>query len=316
MKVISNTKRKRIYELLCICLVVLLFPLKTFAASEETSLTIKYPVSGVTFSFYKVADFSEYGAFDLEYPFSLYANEVGALENLETNEKEITTDTWTTLAKTLESYVISKHLVCDFSATENGSGYITINQIEKGLYLILGSDVQDGSGRVYTPAPVLMTVPNRDEEGQWDNQVVLDYTGKTEITDIYDEYTVIKIWDDYGNEKNRPDSIEIELYKKGDEQPYDTVRLNEANNWEYTWTNLPAGNSWVISEKTIPENYKVNYYADGANLLAVNVYNPPTPPTPPEIPQTGQLWWPVPFLAMFGMTFFLIGMVKRKSGDR
>ena len=42
----------------------------------------------------------------------------------------------------------------------------------------------------------------------------------------------------------------------------------------------------------------------------------PTPTQPPENkgPQTGQLWWPVPLLAMAGILFLVIGMVlKRKK---
>ena len=41
----------------------------------------------------------------------------------------------------------------------------------------------------------------------------------------------------------------------------------------------------------------------------------PTEPDPPDLPQTGQLNWPVPVLAVLGMTFFLAGwMLCRDSG--
>ncbi len=36
---------------------------------------------------------------------------------------------------------------------------------------------------------------------------------------------------------------------------------------------------------------------------------PPTKPTDPSLPQTGQLWWPVPVLAVAGMAFFTVGWV-------
>ena len=53
---------------------------------------------------------------------------------------------------------------------------------------------------------------------------------------------------------------------------------------------------------------------------------PPDEPPPPDdeveipdedvplsdLPQTGQLWWPVPFLAVGGMFFLLIGALRRR----
>lgn len=45
----------------------------------------------------------------------------------------------------------------------------------------------------------------------------------------------------------------------------------------------------------------------------------PTPTQPPEepgdkLPQTGQLWWPVPLLMMAGLTFLVVGFLRRKEG--
>lgn len=46
---------------------------------------------------------------------------------------------------------------------------------------------------------------------------------------------------------------------------------------------------------------------------------PPTKPTDPSLPQTGQLWWPVPLLAVAGMTLFAAGFAlsrgKRKEHE-
>lgn len=45
----------------------------------------------------------------------------------------------------------------------------------------------------------------------------------------------------------------------------------------------------------------------------------PTPTEPPEkpgdkLPQTGQLWWPVPLLVMAGLTFLVVGFLRRREG--
>ena len=34
-----------------------------------------------------------------------------------------------------------------------------------------------------------------------------------------------------------------------------------------------------------------------------------------DLPQTGQLWWPVPFLALGGMFFLLIGALRRRGDE-
>lgn len=318
MKKILNIKLKSIHILLCVCMAILLLPCKVNAAPEEemTRLTIKYPVGNVEFEFYKIAEFSEYGEFELIYPFDMYADEIQNLENLEKNTEVVTTETWVELATTLESYVVSERLSYDFLEKTSESGRITIENIEKGLYLILG-DMAATEEKTYTPAPVLMTVPNRDEAGNWDSQVVLDYTSKTAINDIHDEYTVQKIWEDDGNETKRPDEIVVELYMKGEEKPYDTQVLSVKNNWKYTWTDLPIGNEWTVSEKVIPDNYKVSYIKEGTDLLVVNAYDSPSTPQTPgsSLPQTGQLWWPVPFLVIFGIAFLAIGLAKRNNKE-
>lgn len=44
--------------------------------------------------------------------------------------------------------------------------------------------------------------------------------------------------------------------------------------------------------------------------------DPPKPPTPPhKVPQTGQLWWPVPILAIMGVILFSAGWLRKKSEE-
>ena len=54
--------------------------------------------------------------------------------------------------------------------------------------------------------------------------------------------TVNKVWNDHNN-PNRPASIDVELYYRvkgtNDWTKYDTKTLSAANNWTYTWSNMP-----------------------------------------------------------------------------
>lgn len=309
---------KKLYYLICVCMAMLLFPVSSLAASEgeEMGLSIQYPIGNVVFTFYKVANFSETEVFDLIEPFDKYVDEIRGLDILEENPEALTTEMWIDLANTLSGYVISKPISYDFIQSTNDSGELTITNMERGLYLIIGDQTVQEE-KTYTPAAVLVTVPNRDTDGAWDNHVVLDYTGKITVDDIYDEFTVQKIWDDEGYENKRTEEIIVNLYMDDNAEPYKSVVLNADNNWAYTWTNLPTGHQWTATEKVVPDDYEVKYQPDCNGMFITNYYSPdtPNPPSNERLPQTGQLWWPVPFLAIMGITLFAIGWVRRNSGE-
>ena len=67
----------------------------------------------------------------------------------------------------------------------------------------------------------------------------VDFDTEPEYTSV----TVNKVWQDHNN-PNRPASIQVELYYRveGSNEEwtkYDTKTLSTANNWTYTWTNMP-----------------------------------------------------------------------------
>ena len=58
--------------------------------------------------------------------------------------------------------------------------------------------------------------------------------------------------------------------------------------------------------------------------IITNWYQPeePSVPVKPDkpgggshLPQAGQLWWPVPILALAGIVFFTVGWVRRKTQE-
>ena len=66
----------------------------------------------------------------------------------------------------------------------------------------------------------------------------VEFDTKTPKTSV----TVNKVWQDHNN-PNRPASIDVELYYRvkgtNDWTKYDTQTLSTANNWTFTWTNMP-----------------------------------------------------------------------------
>ena len=90
---------------------------------------------------------------------------------------------------------------------------------------------------------------------------------------------VIKLWQDDVQEL-RPSEVVIELLKDG--KLYDTVTLNEKNNWRHTWRGLPEYNAdgskiaWRVTER-VPKNYTVRITRDGVTFLVTNTYRPENP---------------------------------------
>ena len=103
--------------------------------------------------------------------------------------------------------------------------------------------------------------------------------------------------------------------------------------------NLPLG-LYLVVQNTTAEDYaainpflvtipmhsgeKLVYDVDASPKVTLNTTdipedNPPLNPNPPHgpnLPQTGQLWWPVPVLAISGMLFVALGWKKRNYEKR
>lgn len=122
---------------------------------------------------------------------------------------------------------------------------------------------------------------------------VADYTTEIKGYDITNSYTpektkvsVSKSWNDDNNRDNkRPDSIEVKLVAKVDGSEIEvlssgTQKLNGANGWKYTFTDLPkyhAGKlvEYTIEEVNIPAGYTktiTGNATDGFNIT--NTYTP------------------------------------------
>ncbi len=91
------------------------------------------------------------------------------------------------------------------------------------------------------------------------------------------------------------------------------------------WTDLSVG-LYLIVNTSPAEGYEaippflitVPRLLDGEYVYDVETEPKPAPANsvppeiPPELPQTGQLWWPVPVLAGFGLLLIGIGVYRRK----
>ncbi len=124
--------------------------------------------------------------------------------------------------------------------------------------------------------------------------------------------TLIKRWMDAGYEQKRPDSVTVTLLKDG--AAYEKQTITRAENWQYTWHDLPRYNPdgteivWALEEAPV-SGYAASVQQSGDTFLLTNTLDRQ------KLPQTGLLWWPVPVLAAMGLALLILGAVsKRKNG--
>lgn len=246
--------------------------LKLHFGSESTG----FP--GVEFRIYRVADVSSDMKFTLAGDFAQYPV---SLENLDSSG-------WRSLAQTLEAYVSRDRLTPLQQDFTNDAGDVTFDQLSTGLYLAVGYKYRQGR-YTYTPESFLICLPGLDQQtGEWvyDAYAVVKYDtyhrpggdGDDDDDDPGDNDVsrkVIKVWEDQGNEGKRPQSITVQLL--GDGSIYDTVTLNQDNNWRYTWDGLDPQIQWQIAEVSAPEGYTVSVNRQGITFVLTNTYKPGGP---------------------------------------
>lgn len=344
---------------LLLCLLLWGAPQSAFAAKleevEETSLTLSYtvgedsaPMGEVEFRIYRVAEITGALTFRLLPPFDGYSL--------------TETADWLARASTLAGLVARDRVPPTGSARTDGEGRVCFQELEKGLYLILG-DSKTVEGYLYTPTPFLLSLPYTDDGRNWTADVetyvkygrrTLGGDGGTDPDTV--QCHVLKVWEDAGREEDRPGSVQVDLLRGG--SVHDTVTLSAENNWRYTWTDLDADAAWQVAERQT-EGYSVSVSQSGVTFVITNTVKETTPPQgggdpeeeeppleedlteweiplaepevpgpgeepPPEeelgdesvpltqLPQTGQLWWPVPVMAMGGAVLMSLGFARRR----
>ena len=306
--------RKMIVALLSLCMLMMV-PLHVQAAglidlNRNVGLTISYQdkdavIEGAQFDIYLFATVEANGEVTAAYPFDQFNVDIRGEND----------DTWRTLATTLEGYILRDQIAPTDSGVTDESGLLQfpkkVEALIHGLYLVMGhSHVQDGL--VYTTEPFIVSLPGLDmEKNEW----IYEVTSQPKFDTCPEEKEeilsrkVIKVWDDKGNEKERPASITVQLLCDG--KVHDTVTLSKENNWRYSWEELSDKHRWVVAEKEV-EGYTAKVEQEGNTYIITNSYGE-KPPVPDEkLPQTGQLWWPVPIMVVLGLFMIAVGIYRSK----
>lgn len=260
-----------------------------YALNSKVSITVLYDDIGY-FSLYKIADIAD-DNYTLTQDFAEYKVDLD-IEDSETLRE---------LADILEGYV-QRDNIEPLKEGHTDNGQLVWNDLEIGIYLVVGERVND-EVYVRTFSPALIYTGNQSS---------IEITPKYEDNEIkLINKKVMKVWKN-DNESVRPSSIQVQLLKNV--EIYDTVTLNKDNNWQYRWDDLSNIYEWKIVEKVVPDNYTVTSKSENEICMIINTYAKDVGKNADnKIPQTGQLWWPVPLLTVFGLTAFIIGWIKKKE---
>ena len=320
---------------LCLTLCLLLLPGR--AAAADTSLTLSFqpggnPAVGVEFRAYRVADWDGKGGFDW-------------LDSLE--KYNINWDDLENLAATLAPY--AKDLQPVQTGKTGQDGTVTFSNLGTGAFLVMGDRYVVGR-YTYTPKPVLISLPSSGKNQVSANvkyEEDYDSPGSSKTT-----VKVQKVWADTDHQDQRPKEVVVQLRKDGKVHDTVTLNadnnwrhtwtgLSKNAVWQVVEQSVPDGYTVSVSKDgvtfTVINTYTPPEQPDNPDNpdqtdhpdQPVNPDNPDDPTNPgkptspgtsggssgskkPTLPQTGQLWWPVPLLAVGGMGCFLAGWVKNR----
>ena len=300
--------RKRIIALLTLLLLcTAVFPVCANAVTplepdRPCTLTLTYGKDGTGFAdlevqLYRVAEAHPDGTFDLIAPYSGYPVNIHGI----TAQKE-----WKDTATTLVSYITSKNLSPDAKQKTGENGKVVFSNLETGLYLVGGITVQRDTG-TYVFDDFMIYLPTPTESGfDYDMEAV----PKCSSYDPKTEYKVTKLWKDSGYTSSRPKSISVEIRKDGKLQ--ETVTLNSANNWTYSWQ-VSSGDTgkWTVAEKDVSDQYKVTVSENSGSFTITNTRQS-TSSNPPKTGDTFALGPWVMVMCLSGCLLLVLSVYGRR----
>lgn len=334
---------KRLFKVLLIALIINMSLVNVFADQEyygktgSIQITLEkdsqvIDVTGVKFELYKIANLHRNNIeFVLLNQYKIFGLNVNF-------ERDDTTADWQYEADLIKNEIIKSSIDPDYTES-TVNGVVKFDDLEVGLYLVTGYPSyieEDEEIYKYQPSTYLVSVPqyNEDYSFKYDVSVVNKYTREPINYDDPDtpftKLTVIKKFADLGHELSRPQEVVIDLYKNS--ELFETITLNDDNNFQYTWNSLSKEFEWTVIEREVAK-YRTSYEKpDKYNVVVTNTYiTPNTPPnTPPDtpdtpepptsdvppIPSTGVLWWPVPILLVAGAACLIIGYDGKKENKK
>ena len=246
---------------------------------KDCSLTIAYRYDGNSFAnhpvkLYKIAAVSADFQYSLTEPF---ANSGLILNDVQSAGE------WNVIRSTLEAHILACGVDAEFTGATDSDGQVCFQGLKPGLYLAITEQVLQNHW-IYTFDSALVALPGLGTDVLWQYEVAVTSKSKAippAEPDEEIEYKVLKLWKGDGGRADRPESIEVEIFRNG--ASYQIVILSEENHWTYSWKAKDDGSVWKVVERNIPSGYTMTIEERETSFVLTNTQ----PPDKPEIPQTG-----------------------------
>ncbi len=181
--------------------------------------------------------------------------------------EDLSASALTEAAETLENYATIDGITPLASADADENGFLQFSMLEPGLYLVAGDYVRIGDV-YYFPSAFLLEVPE-DGAADFDMPAYPKYISMN-AGDGGLDYSVKKVWENDETEiQNRSVYIKVGIYR--DNVLYETVTLDESNDWTYNWS-ADQFYEWRVLEIDVPEGYDVVYRSNETQYVIVNTY--------------------------------------------
>ena len=237
----------------------------------------KTPITGAELSLYYVATVCMNDQNHLSYTFTdTFKNCGSALDD-------------PALALTLDAFV-TEHDIPAVKLVTDPHGTAAFTDLPLGLYLVKQTGAAPGYALC---SPFLVTVPSGSTDGFVYDVNASPKTDIARLTNI----TVRKVWNTDASAK-AADRVTVQLLRDG--VVVQTAELHEQNKWQVTYRDMPESDAYSIVEVNVPTGFTATYSQIGYVFTVTNTAS---------LAQTGQLFWPIPVLALVGLCLITVGSI-------
>ena len=305
--------------LLCFCLCIM--PFRALAAlvsdakepistDENCMLTVRYNYDGTAFpdqtvKLYKIADVSAHVQYTRT---SAFAASGLILNGVQTNSD------WNVIRSTLETFILANDVEPTLSTVTNQAGEACFENLTPGLYLVSAVDVVQGDLTCIFDS-ALVSLPGLGTDGLWQYQTAV--SAKPEILppiepDEKVEFKVLKLWKGDEGLANRPQQIEVEIFRDG--VHWETIVLSEETHWSYSWSVEADGASWNVVERNVPSGYTMTVEQRDTTFVLTNTHVPDDPidPPPPQTGDTSNILLYTALMYVSGMVLIILGIAGKR----
>ena len=275
------------------------------------ALTVTYTCDGTSLTdlpvkLYKIADVSA----DYQYALTdAFADSALILNGVQS------TGEWNVIRSTLETYVLANGVEPDAVIETDEVGQAQFEALPTGLYLVSAQRGTVGETICCFDA-ALTALPALGDDGR--RQYRAEIVPKGELlppitTDELTEFKVVKLWKgDYGR-TDRPNSVEIEIFRDGVSDR--RVTLSQENQWTYCWSAENDGTVWKVTERNTPAGYTATVEQRETSFVVTNARNGENfdEPSVPQTGDTSRILLYVLVMNAAGIMLVILGLMRKRS---